>query len=80
MTEILIFIGGVLFISFFISVYFRSVCKEFFRLKEIYEDDMNAFIEYMKQFINEYESSNNRPTKEKQEQDEEDVAYMRAYV
>ena len=80
MTEILVFIGGVLFLSFFIGIYFRSVCKEFFRLKGIYEDDMNTFIEYIKQFINEYNSSDNKSKKDKQEQNEDDVAYMRAYV
>lgn len=35
MMEIVVFSGGVLFISFFISLYIRSIAKEFLGLSEL---------------------------------------------
>ena len=76
MMEIAVFVGGVLFISFIIGLYIRSVAKEFFRLKRVLDENKDAIIEYVKQFT---------PIESKDDKDEdgekaEDVAYMKAYV
>lgn len=76
MMEIVVFSGGVLFISFFISLYIRSIAKEFFRLKRVVDENKDAMIEYAKQFV----YINKESEENKTDKESDDVAYMKAYA